>query len=681
MATLNTLRTKFGIVLSLVIALALLAFIFSLGADMGFSGGNDPQIGEIDGKAVNYSQYIETYENIRNSSGVSEINQQVADNLAQATWDNIFNSMVLVPGFDKLGLAMSEEERLAVINGSIPTQALYSYFADPSTGQYNVAAVSSFLSQASSNSEAAQAWADLLESVSGERATAKYVSLIRSGVYTTALEVAQGLETVNNTYAGRWVGKRYSDIDDAEYAVSDKEISDFYNKNKEYRYKQDPSKSVQYVEFAIAPTADDEISIEREMNQIAEAFKASENPRLFVRENSRGSITQAYISADQLRTEEAEVLLADEFYGPVKNNNVWSVAKAVDVITAPDSIAVRQLVLSVAQSDLADSLLAVYNGRRGADFAAAVAQYSISTQSAQNGGDLGVMPLAAYPVEFVSALSSARVGSVVKIANNDYIQLLQVYQLAKSSKHMIVASIEYPVEASKATTDALYSDASSFAVMAKGSLANFKSAADSLSVVPRFFSVTEADRVVRNIDDSNSIATWANNAKVGEISQIFKAGSGYVVAVVVSETTDKYRSLKQVESIIRNELIRDKKYQTFANGFSATSIEQAAEAMDSEVSEFENIKFSSYYVQGLGVEPRVIGSIAATSAEGVLSAPIQGNSGIYLFVVDNIDASGSQTAEGQKVFIDSYEQDLIEQTAYLTLKNLANIKDQRGKFF
>ncbi len=417
------------------------------------------------------------------------------------------------------------------------------------------------------------------------------------------------------------------------------------------------------------------------MNQVAEAFKASENPRLFVRENSRGSITQAYISADQLRTEEAEVLLADEFYGPVKNNNVWSVAKAVDVITAPDSIAVRQLVLSVAQSDLADSLLAVYNGRRDADFAAAVAQYSISTQSAQNGGDLGVMPLAAYPVEFVSALSSARVGSVVKIANNDYIQLLQVYQLAKSSKHMIVASIEYPVEASKATTDALYSDASSFAVMAKGSLANFKSAADSLSVVPRFFSVTEADRVVRNIDDSNSIATWANNAKVGEISQIFKAGSGYVVAVVVSETTDKYRSLKQVESIIRNELIRDKKYQTFANGFSATSIEQAAEAMDSEVSEFENIKFSSYYVQGLGVEPRVIGSIAATSAEGVLSAPIQGNSGIYLFVVDNIDASGSQTAEGQKVFIDSYEQDLIEQTAYLTLKNLANIKDQRGKFF
>ena len=41
MASLNTLRTKFGVVLSVIIALALLAFILSLRDDMGFSG-NDP---------------------------------------------------------------------------------------------------------------------------------------------------------------------------------------------------------------------------------------------------------------------------------------------------------------------------------------------------------------------------------------------------------------------------------------------------------------------------------------------------------------------------------------------------------------------------------------------------------------------------------------------------------------
>ena len=51
MASLNTLRTKFGIVLSIIIALALLAFILSLKTEMGFSG-NDPRVGVIDGKKM-----------------------------------------------------------------------------------------------------------------------------------------------------------------------------------------------------------------------------------------------------------------------------------------------------------------------------------------------------------------------------------------------------------------------------------------------------------------------------------------------------------------------------------------------------------------------------------------------------------------------------------------------------
>ena len=61
MASLNTLRTKFGIVLSIIIALALLAFILSLKTEMGFSG-NDPRVGVIDGEKINYSEDYDQYE-------------------------------------------------------------------------------------------------------------------------------------------------------------------------------------------------------------------------------------------------------------------------------------------------------------------------------------------------------------------------------------------------------------------------------------------------------------------------------------------------------------------------------------------------------------------------------------------------------------------------------------------
>ena len=75
MASLNTLRTRFGIVLSVIIALALLAFILSLKTEMGFSG-QDPKVGVIAGEKINYSEYYEEYERVKAQSGAQESDEQ-----------------------------------------------------------------------------------------------------------------------------------------------------------------------------------------------------------------------------------------------------------------------------------------------------------------------------------------------------------------------------------------------------------------------------------------------------------------------------------------------------------------------------------------------------------------------------------------------------------------------------
>ena len=72
MASLNTLRTKFGVLLSIVIALALLAFIFSLRTDMGFSN-NDPKVGVINGDKIRYSEYLNEYETVKEKIKSGEI--------------------------------------------------------------------------------------------------------------------------------------------------------------------------------------------------------------------------------------------------------------------------------------------------------------------------------------------------------------------------------------------------------------------------------------------------------------------------------------------------------------------------------------------------------------------------------------------------------------------------------
>ena len=101
MASLNTLRTKFGVVLSIVIALALLAFIFSLRTDMGFSN-NDPKVGVINGDKIRYSEYLNEYETVKANNGGSEADEQQADAMANAAWQGLIAKHMLLPGFEKM---------------------------------------------------------------------------------------------------------------------------------------------------------------------------------------------------------------------------------------------------------------------------------------------------------------------------------------------------------------------------------------------------------------------------------------------------------------------------------------------------------------------------------------------------------------------------------------------------
>ena len=64
MVSLNTLRTQFGVLLSVIIGGALLAFILSLKTEMGFSG-NDPEVGEVNGEEVHYSEFLAAYEDVK----------------------------------------------------------------------------------------------------------------------------------------------------------------------------------------------------------------------------------------------------------------------------------------------------------------------------------------------------------------------------------------------------------------------------------------------------------------------------------------------------------------------------------------------------------------------------------------------------------------------------------------
>ena len=299
MASLNTLRTKFGALLSVIIALALLAFILSLKTDMGFSD-NDPKVGVIDGDKIRYSEYLNQYDAIKNrNGGVEASTDQESDQLAAATWQALFADHVLVPGFERMGIEVPEQERLDMVSGKIPSQAFYSAFGDPRTGAYNAAAVSQFLSQAASDARAQQAWNDLNEQARLERAVQKYATLIGKGAYVNKLEIEDGVDAANQVFGGKYVAKRYSSVPDSLVSVSSGEIKSFYNAHKEM-FKQSPSRMLSYVVFEVNATDDDMLNLEKEVRAVGEKFDAAEDVKLFVRQDRHGEIADRYVTAAQL---------------------------------------------------------------------------------------------------------------------------------------------------------------------------------------------------------------------------------------------------------------------------------------------------------------------------------------------------------------------------------------------
>ena len=677
MASLNTLRTKFGIVLSIVIAGALLAFILSLKTEMGFSG-NDPRVGVIDGEKINYSEYYNQYEQVKAQSGAQESNEQQSAMLANAAWQALIGKYVLTPGFDKMGLRVTEPERMSMVSGQHPSQAFYNAFADPRTGEYNVAAVHQFLSEAEANAQAQQAWAQLNEQARMEREVAKFLGLIKGGVYVNSLEVANGVNSANNTYAGKWAGKKYSAVPDSLIQLKSSDIKAYYNSHKNM-FKQTPSRALSYVVFEVSPTDDDMLALEKSVAEVGAQFAATEELKSFVRANRNGKIADNYVSAKQLSEEEAKALLDGATYGPVLKNNEWTMARALDTKIVPDSMGIRHIVLPYTQEALADSLLTVLKG--GADFAQVAAQYSVYDATAANGGEVGVMPFSAFSGEFAAALANAKTGDIVKIASGDAIQLMQVYRADKPSKHVQVASITYPVEASAATRRDIHNQAGTFSVNAKGSVEAFNDAASAAAVTPRIASLAQGERTIRGLEDSRDVARWAYGAEVGDVSEIFPVGKDYVIAMLTEIDDNEFAPLEKVSAQIRAQVLRDKKYDYIVKELSGSTLDEQAKSLGTEGADFDNVTFGAFYVNGPGFEPRLIGAISSTTEKGVLSAPVKGLSGVYVFEVDDIQTSDKQTAEGEKVRAQAMAESMAQQFSVQAIQQMAKIQDLRGKYF
>lgn len=688
MAGLNTLRTKGGLFLTIFIGGALLMFIISLAFENGGMGGQDPKVAEINGEKITYTHYQDTFDAVQNNlstmSGQDYSSSEAQEAVHNVAWQQLLNQYAIQPGFEKMGINVTDEERIELISGQYVSPIIVAAFTNPQTGMFAPEEVVNYLNAAAADQQYGplmmQRYEMLVRDAQSQREMQKFVGLVSKGVFVNDLEVAAGVKAANKAFSGRWVGQNYMQVADSLVKVEKADVEKFYNEHKKM-FKQVPSRSVSYVVFEVEPTDDDRLAAANEVEKMAAEFAATDEPMIYAKSKSRETVDEAYYSREALSAEMAAIAFGndrEQVYGPVLENDVYHISRVTNVRSMPDSVGVSYIVLA-QNAAKADSLMAA--AKSGADFAALAMEFSEDRATAELGGELGVLPYSAYPEQFRTEIDNASKGSFFKVDMGQVVYIVRLDRKDAPVMKAQVATITYPIMASPSTEKDVHSLANQFSVAAQGSVEKFNAAASEYAMVPRVARIMNTDRQMAGMgDDSRSIVRWAFDAEVGEVSEIYTVERDYVVAIVTEQRDEEFASMQQVYNEVYPMVLNEKKFELLKSKLAGKSLEEAAAELGVEVGSFENVTANGFYIDGIGIAPRTIGAIAAT-AEGETSQPINDITGAYIVVVDEVVEAENQTAEAERVRQQSLAEAQAAQRMNQALYEESKIEDLRVKFF
>ena len=689
MATLNTLRTRGGIVVSIVIGIALLAFLLGDFGNQGASAFQERKmrVGEINGEKIGYTQFTDKVDYltaiVETSSGRNSLSAEEQDQIRDQAWDFLVSQYALEPGFEAAGFRVGEAEQIDMVDGTYISPVVRSTFINPNTGAYDGTMLRQFVSNLSrdASGRAAMMWDYLKDQMTKQRLVLKYMALVAKGMYVTDLEVDQAVAGSNVASGISYIVENYDRIADSTVSVTKEDIRKYYDAHKN-AFRQSASRDVEYVMFDVLPSEEDYAAAEKEVNEMAEEFSQSTTPMQYATLNSQAQTDKEYVGENQLSGPLAKYAFGPDnqkMYGPVKEGDTYTLARVVDTKMLPDSVGARHILLPAGQAELADSIVKALQG--GASFAELAEVYSNDPGSKSKGGDLGVFAPSQMVPEFGDAVLANEKGKVFTVDSRFGTHIAEVTYLSKPTKKVQLATITYRIEPSQTTQQAVYANASKFIAEAHGSYENFDKAVASNSLSKRVARIRNTDRNLNGIDNSREIVRWAFNGEKGDVSAIMDIDGNYIVAAITGVTADGIAPVESVSKQIADILRLRKKGEMLSEELSGKgSLAETASKLETEVKEASGIEFNSFYIEGVGVEPKLIGAVTGVE-ESAQSKPVAGNAGVYLFDVTSRSAIETVTPESERVRLEANAQAYIIERANQALVDAIEITDNRVKFF
>ena len=659
MAALETIRVKFGVVITVLIAIALLSFIIDPTTLQSVSSSMSSKydVGEIDGKSISYVDYqaeVDRFTVINEvTTGSSVKNEQQQVSIRNAAWQSFVDKYLVEKNAKKAGLYVGTEEINDIIAGNIDSPVFLQNpaFVDEN-GVFSVDAVREFLAYMESDQTGRLQlyWNYLIESAKTQEYYAKYLSLFAQSDFANTLMLTEDIAENNNTFNVEFVMVPYGFAKDSTVTVSDSEIKAYYNAHKKF-YKQPASRDIEYVVFEVKPSDADVAAANQALIDVYDNFVSADNMKSFLLANSDRQYDSRWYKAGELNTV-AKVVNDYAFSAGasvsevLSENNKFYAVRVMETAMVPEQVYVKYVP---AASENVDSLLNVTE------------------------------PQWLSQIAGFEDIMTAKKGEKVTVNG----LVFQVVDTKDPVEKKRVAVLEKGAVAGKETVNGYYAKANTFATKTAGKYENFKKAVEEEGVYahPVNKMLESADRL-GSIDNTREVTRWAFDAKAGQASSIITVDNNYfIIAALKGIHKEGYAPVADAATSIRNTIYMDKAGEKMAAEVAEkikglSDLEAIAEALNTTVSTKDGIAFSSMSSQGL--DPMFIG--AASAAEnGKICGPLVGTVGVYVYKVTGRDTGAFFTEDDAKMR-DAQE---TQYTTQMLLPEMMTdvVKDNRARFY
>ncbi len=695
MAALETIRTKFGIGASIIIALGLLLFLVNPSDIIQTiqSASSKYDVGKINGKSISYQDFEQEVKALADVSemltGQSASSEQAQRQTREMAWNNLVDRYLVIPTIEKAGLKVGQQEQIDMFIGEdiSPVIASSGLFLDENRN-FSPALVRDFMENVA-NDETGRGILlrnYLQNAVRSNRYNEKYVGLFNAASYVNSLE-SKNAVAENNTTADVsfvMVPNTYYPID-STIVVSSSDIQKFYDAHKD-NFRQKATRDIEYAVYEVTPSAKDIEAQNAEFVTLYDEFSTAENVRAFLQRNSDRQWSDSWYKGGDLRSvnRDIDTFVAENNSGvsPVfQSGETFYAARIMETGNVPDSVYVRHIMLQGTDArHLADSLLGVLGKN---NFSTLAALYSLDSGNAADGeqGNLGWMTQNAMIPGFESVLT-APVGKPY-IVNTIYgTHIVEVTKTTTPVVKKKVAVFEKATLPSKETYAEIYNKANILAVRSAGKYENYKAACDSTGVYSRSMTINEGTDTYGSIGHAKEVTRWAFDNKPGKASGIITVDNNYFFVVAVKGAhKEGYAKVSEVAENIRTQLYREKYSEKHCKDVAdkiagLTSLDAIAEKLGSTVSNLSDVSFSTSSAPT--TEPSFIGAVAAAK-EGVITGPVAGIMGTYVFQVNGRETGAFYTEDDAKAAqarMDSYHGQML-----LPLMMDKTVDDNRARFY